>query len=173
MPLPMNRPRTPNVAPEEVALFVAVRDPMRISGTSRICPTMVPTAIAEIVAHRPSPKYMPSQPKAMAPRPTEPPTNTTKNVPGVEVRSPSGMRSTPLRSNPDGPMPCGRGHFARRPLPLNAHGRVPLRQSSDDRGASSSPCAARRDPIGQTRNPSRLRGKPARHRSTDGQSAAA
>ncbi len=106
MPLPMKRPRTPNVAPEEVALFVAVRDPMRISGTSRICPTMVPTAIAEIVAHRPSPKYMASQPNAMAPRPTEPPTNTTKKVPGVEVRSASGMRSTPLRSIPDGAPPC-------------------------------------------------------------------
>jgi hypothetical protein len=79
---------------------------MRISGTSRICPTMVPTAIAEIVAHRPSPKYMPSQPNAIAPRPTEPPTNTTKKVVGVDVRSFSGMRSTPLRSNPDGPMPC-------------------------------------------------------------------
>ena len=108
MKLPMNRPRTPKVAPEDVALFVAVREPMRISGTSRICPTMVPTAIAEIVAHSPSPNDMPSQPKAMAPSPTEPPTKTTKNVPGVDVRSPSGMRSTPLRSKPDGPMPCGR-----------------------------------------------------------------
>ena len=61
-----------------------------------------------------------------------------------------------------------RGHFARRSLPLNAHGRVPLRRSSDDRGASSSPCAARRDLIGQTRKPIGSVVKPARHRNTAG-----
>ena len=103
----MSRPRTPNAAPDAVALFVAVRDPRSTSGISRTIPTAVPTAIAEIVAHRPSPKVSPTQPKATAPRPTEPPMKMTKNVPGVEVRSPSGMRSTPLRSNPDGSKPPG------------------------------------------------------------------
>ena len=102
----MSRPRTPNAAPEDVALLVAVRDPSRISGISRTMPTAVPTAIAEIVAHRPSPKVIPTQPKATAPRPTEPPMKMTKNVVGVEVRSRSGMRSTPLRSKPEGSKPA-------------------------------------------------------------------
>ena len=126
MPLPMSRPRTPNVAPDEVALLVAVLDPMRISGTSRIWPTAVPTAIAVIVAQRPSPKDMPTHPKAMAPRPTDPPTKTTKNVPGVEVRSPSGTRSTPLRSKPAGPMPSDRVSAECRPRPSGSPPRSTL-----------------------------------------------
>ena len=148
IPLPMSRPRTPNAAPDAVALFVAVRDPRSTSGISRTIPTAVPTAIAEIVAHRPRPKVSPTQPKATAPRPTEPPMKMTKNVPGVEVRSPSGMRSTPLRSNPDGSKPPGSAPRWRPPARAgagssgNRAGSIPmgrvlpdsiLRQSSDKR----------------------------------------
>ena len=106
--LPSTRPRTPNVPPEAVALLVAVREPRSIRGISRICPTAVPTAIAGIVAHMSSPNVIPNHPKATAPRPTDVPTKMTKNVLGVEVRSSSGMRSTPLRSNPVRPVPRGR-----------------------------------------------------------------
>jgi hypothetical protein len=81
-------------------LFVAALDPARINGTSRICPTTVPAAIAEIVAQTPSPNVIPTQPKAAAPRPTDVPTKITKKVRGVEVRSSSGMRSTPFGSTP-------------------------------------------------------------------------
>src|SRR6185503_233682 len=95
-----SRPRTPKAAPDDVALFVAVRVPISTSGINRTTPTAVPTVIAEIVAHRPSPNVRPTQPNATAPRPTDPPTKTTKNVQGVDVRSCSGIRSTPLSSNP-------------------------------------------------------------------------
>ncbi len=134
-------------------------------------PTAVPTAIAEIVAHRPSPKVSPTQPKATAPRPTEPPMKMTKNVVGVEVRSPSGMRSTPLRSKPEGSKPGRRGWQARpsqvrhrgagRPRrgvpgpPVTVQGlhpllrvlpdsvRSPVLGRSSDGGRNSRPCSSR------------------------------
>ena len=60
--------------------MVAVRDPSSVSGISSTMPTAVPTAIAEIVAHRPSPKVSPTQPKATAPSPTELPRKMMENV---------------------------------------------------------------------------------------------
>src|SRR5215212_11263951 len=78
--LPTSRPRTPKVAPDAVALFVAVREPSRTSGISRTSPTAVPTAIAEMVAQSPSPNVSPTQPKATAPRATELPMKITKKV---------------------------------------------------------------------------------------------
>ena len=99
---PTIRPTTPKCALEETALLVPLSGPNMAIGPSTSAPTATPKAFAAMACQNDRPNMMGNAPSTAVAREFAPPQHTRMKSRIEELRSASGIDSTPCRSNPGG-----------------------------------------------------------------------
>src|SRR5919107_3724731 len=95
---PTIRPRTPNTAPDDTALFVPVRGPNSPIGMRISAPTTTPVTVAATACHQDSPSTTGNAPRMIVANVLAPPNWIRKRSSGRADRSPAGMVSMPWTS---------------------------------------------------------------------------